>query len=67
MENAFFVNKNSFYQKSFHPRPIPGGGKILHTLKMPFHIDPLNEVGILGLQADVTELETLRKAKMVQV
>ena len=41
----------------------PDGGKILHTIKMPFHIDPLNEMGALGLQADVTELETLRKEK----
>jgi PAS domain S-box-containing protein len=45
----------------------PDGGKILHTIKMPFHIDPLNEMGILGLQADVTELETLRKEKTDRV
>jgi hypothetical protein len=28
---------------------------------MPFYIDPLGETGILGLQADITELENLRK------
>ncbi len=39
------------------------GGKILHTVKMPFYIDPLQETGLLGLQADVTELENLRKQK----
>lgn len=39
------------------------GGKILQTIKMPFYIDPLNETGLLGLQADVTELENLRKEK----
>jgi methyl-accepting chemotaxis protein len=39
------------------------GGQILKTIKMPFYIDPLNETGILGLQADVTELENLRKQK----
>ncbi|MBA4053781.1 MAG: hypothetical protein C0490_03640, partial [Marivirga sp.] len=39
------------------------GGKILQTIKMPFYIDPLNETGLLGLQADVTELEKLRKEK----
>lgn len=39
------------------------GGKILQTIKMPFYIDPLNETGLLGLQADVTELESLRKEK----
>jgi PAS domain S-box-containing protein len=38
------------------------GGKILRTVKMPFYIDPLNETGLLGYQADVTELETLKKA-----
>jgi PAS domain-containing protein len=37
------------------------GGQILKTIKMPFFIDPLNETGLLGLQADVTELESLRK------
>jgi len=37
------------------------GGQILKTIKMPFYIDPLNETGLLGLQADVTELENLRK------
>ena len=39
------------------------GGQILKTIKMPFYIDPLNETGLLGLQADVTELESLRKQK----
>lgn len=39
------------------------GGQILKTIKMPFYIDPLDETGILGLQADVTELENLRKQK----
>jgi hypothetical protein len=28
---------------------------------MPFYIDPLKETGLLGFQADVTELETLKK------
>jgi len=37
------------------------GGLTLKTIKMPFYIDPLNETGILGLQADITELENLRK------
>jgi PAS domain-containing protein len=37
------------------------GGRILHTVKMPFYIDPLNETGLLGYQADVTELEHLKK------
>ena len=41
------------------------GGKILQTIKMPFYIDPINETGLLGLQADVTELESLRKEKRV--
>jgi PAS domain S-box-containing protein len=36
-------------------------GRILHTVKMPFYIDPLNETGLLGFQADVTELELLKK------
>jgi methyl-accepting chemotaxis protein len=36
-------------------------GKILQTVKMPFYIDPLKETGLLGFQADVTELEQLRK------
>lgn len=36
-------------------------GKILRTVKMPFYIDPLKETGLLGYQADVTELEQLRK------
>ncbi|RAW03449.1 GAF domain-containing protein [Pseudochryseolinea flava] len=36
-------------------------GRILQTVKMPFFIDPLNETGLLGFQADVTELEQLRK------
>lgn len=39
------------------------GGQILKTIKMPFYIDPLDETGILGLQADITELENLRKQK----
>ena len=43
------------------------GGKILQTIKMPFYIDPLNETGLLGLQADVTELENLRKEKQKRV
>ena len=38
-------------------------GKILHTVKMPFYIDPLKETGLLGFQADVTELEQLKKQK----
>jgi PAS domain-containing protein len=37
------------------------GGQTLKTIKMPFYIDPLGETGILGLQADITELENLRK------
>jgi transcriptional regulator with PAS, ATPase and Fis domain len=37
------------------------GGQTLKTIKMPFYIDPLNETGLLGLQADVTELENLRR------
>jgi PAS domain-containing protein len=37
------------------------GGQTLKTIKMPFYIDPLDETGILGLQADITELENLRK------
>jgi PAS domain S-box-containing protein len=37
------------------------GGKILSTVKMPFFIDPVNETGLLGFQADVTELMELRK------
>jgi len=40
------------------------GGQILKTIKMPFYIDPLDETGLLGLQADVTELENLRKQKV---
>ncbi len=36
-------------------------GKILRTVKMPFYIDPLKETGLLGYQADVTELEQLKK------
>lgn len=36
-------------------------GKILQTVKMPFYIDPLKETGLLGFQADVTELERLKK------
>jgi PAS domain S-box-containing protein len=36
-------------------------GRILRTVKMPFYIDPLKETGLLGFQADVTELETLKK------
>jgi PAS domain S-box-containing protein len=36
-------------------------GRILHTVKMPFYIDPLKETGLLGFQADVTELESLKK------
>jgi PAS domain-containing protein len=39
------------------------GGQTLKTIKMPFYIDPLDETGILGLQADITELENLRKQK----
>jgi PAS domain S-box-containing protein len=39
------------------------GGQTLKTIKMPFYIDPLNETGLLGLQADITELENLRKQK----
>ena len=38
------------------------GGRILRTVKLPFYIDPLNETGLLGYQADVTELEMLKKA-----
>jgi PAS domain-containing protein len=37
------------------------GGQTLKTIKMPFYIDPLNETGLLGLQADITELENLRR------
>jgi PAS domain S-box-containing protein len=37
------------------------GGKMLQTVKMPFYIDSLKETGLLGFQADVTELEQLRK------
>jgi PAS domain-containing protein len=37
------------------------GGQTLKTIKMPFYIDPLDETGILGLQADITELENLRR------
>lgn len=37
------------------------GGKILSTVKMPFYIDPLQETGLLGFQADVTELEMCKK------
>jgi len=36
-------------------------GKILQTVKMPFYIDPLKETGLLGFQADITELEQLKK------
>jgi PAS domain-containing protein len=36
-------------------------GRILQTVKMPFYIDPLKETGLLGFQADVTELEQLKK------
>jgi PAS domain S-box-containing protein len=36
-------------------------GQILQTVKMPFYIDPLKETGLLGFQADVTELEKLKQ------
>jgi PAS domain-containing protein len=36
-------------------------GRFLQTVKMPFYIDPLKETGLLGFQADVTEMELLKK------
>lgn len=37
------------------------GGRILSTAKMPFYIDPLQETGLLGYQADVTEFELCKR------
>lgn len=37
------------------------GGKVLSTVKMPFYIDPIGEKGLLGIQADITEIVNLRR------
>ncbi len=38
-----------------------GQHKILQTVKKPFYIHHLNEVGILGIQYDITEVKELEK------
>ncbi len=39
-------------------------GKVLSTVKMPFFIDPIGEKGLLGIQADITEVANLRRKAM---
>lgn len=35
--------------------------KFLYTVKMPFYLDPLKEMGLLGYQMDITETERLKR------
>jgi PAS domain S-box-containing protein len=40
---------------------LNGQTKLLESTKMAFHIDHLNQTGLLGIQTDITEISELRK------
>ncbi|MCU0430853.1 MAG: PAS domain S-box protein [Cytophagaceae bacterium] len=37
------------------------GSKFLQTVKMPFFIAPINQIGLLGYQMDITEIEKYKR------
>ncbi|MCS6824553.1 MAG: GAF domain-containing protein [Cytophagaceae bacterium] len=43
-----------------HEEKISGERKILRTMKMPFYIHHLDQMGLLGIQTDITELVELK-------
>ncbi|BDD01658.1 GAF domain-containing protein [Persicobacter psychrovividus] len=54
------TGKRDYLQKEMDK--ISGGqDKYLHTTKMPLYVDTLDQVGLLGIQFDVTEQERLKR------
>ncbi len=59
-EEQNIIKKNKI-ERNIHEETINNSKTMLDTTKYPFYIDYLEEVGILGIQLDITELKQKEK------